>query len=296
MRERVKLLLPAGIIAILLLLAIGINSLQMLPGRPFYLGDIGAMSVGGNALATDPNNISMTVFRIMMLAAAILLPLTILLALLSRDGRRQMLAYIILGAGLVLIFTLLQSSAQPARDTTVTKPNVVKESETPQATRLPTDVFSPTAPDWLVLAISVGVGLALGAIVTAVIYLAWRRRHKKGAALQELAAGAQNAIQSLQAGAELKDVVLRCYRDMSSVLQKERGIQRQAAMTAREFESSLQNLGIPAEPVQQLTRLFEQVRYGHTSVGAAEEQQAIISLKAIMAACQPALMGNASST
>ena len=38
-RDRVKMLLPAGIIAVLLLLAIGINGLQMLPGRPFNLGD-----------------------------------------------------------------------------------------------------------------------------------------------------------------------------------------------------------------------------------------------------------------
>lgn len=288
MRERVKLLLPAGIIAVLLLLAMGINSLQMLPGRPFYLGDVGAMPVGGTDLSTDPNNISMTVFRIMLLAAAILLPLTVLLAMLSPDGRRQMLAYIILGAGLVLIFTLLQGSAQPARETTVAKPNVVRESETPQATRLPTDVFSPTAPDWLVLAISVVVGLFLGAIVAAVIYLAWRRSRKQSTAMQELAAGAQNAVQALQAGAELKDVVLRCYRDMSSVLQKERGIHRQAAMTAREFESSLHDLGVPDEPVQQLTRLFEQVRYGHEPIGAAEEQQALASLIAIVAACEPA--------
>jgi len=276
------MLLPAGIIAILILLAIGINSLQMLPGRPFYLGDPGPMSVGGSALADNPNNISLLIVRVILLAAAIGLPITLVMAMMTPDGRRQLFAYLIMGGLLVLAFMLLQGSAQPPRNQDAAKQILSKDTPPAPATSPPTDVFSPSAPDWLVLAISIGVGVLVCGIIAAVIYLVWRRSQPESTALEELSAEAQNAMASLQAGADLKDVVLRCYREMSRVLQKERGIQRQAAMTAREFETALRDKGIPAESVQQLTRLFEQVRYGRESPGPREEQLALTSLNAII--------------
>jgi uncharacterized membrane protein len=294
-RDRIKMLLPAGIIAVLVLLAIGINGLQMLPGRPFNLGDPGPMSAGGSALSGDPNNISILIFRIIMIAAAIALPATLLMALLTSDGRRQLLAYLIMGALLVLGFLLLQGSPKNPRDVEVAKQAVSQETPLPLAAQLPTDVFRPSAPDWLVLAISISFGLLICGIIAAVVYVAWRRSRPANTAMQELAAEAQSAMQALQSGAELKDVVMRCYREMSRVLQKERGIQRQAAMTAREFEIALNDKGIPAEPVQQLTRLFEKVRYGHEVPAPLDEQLAMSSLSAIVAACNPSKPAGASA-
>ncbi len=284
-RDRIIPFISAGIIAVLLLLAIGINSLQMLPGRPFYLGDPGQMSTGGSDLSGDPNNIVMLIFRVIMIGAAVILPVALLLGLSTPDGRRQLLAYLIMGGMLVLAYSLLQGSARNTQDTQVAKQAVAQETATLEATRLPTDVFSPTTPDWLVTAVSIAIGMAVCGIMAAVIYIAWRRSRQPQSALQELAAEAQHAMQALQAGEDLKDVVLRCYREMSRVLQTERGIQRQAAMTAREFEMALSDKGVPAEPVHQLTSLFEKVRYGHEPPASHDEQLAISSLSTIVAAC-----------
>jgi hypothetical protein len=101
-----------------------------------------------------------------------------------------------------------------------------------------------------------------------------------------LADAAQDAIDTYQTGGSFKNVVIRCYVEMSAAVAKYRGIQRQDTMTPREFEHQLAQLGFPAEPVRRLTRMFEAARYGSQTPGEAEEQQTMQSLAAIMNACQ----------
>jgi hypothetical protein len=283
-RNRAGILLLIGAIVVLLLLAIGINGVQLLSGRPFSLGAAAPPPPGGNDLGPGSgDNVSVQVFRVLLIATMVLLPLTIVMMLLTPSGRRQLLAYVIIFGALVVALLLIRSGERkPADDTTTTGP-VVQGTPLPTVAPPATDVFTPTVPDWAVIAASLVVALLLCGLVAAVIWFAWRRSHPPSA-LQELAQEAQQAIDALQAGGELKDTVLRCYSEMSRVLREERGIQRQAAMTAREFERALRDHGIPDEPVQQLTRLFEQVRYGHEHLGAQAEQQAIASLSAIVAA------------
>jgi hypothetical protein len=69
---------------------------------------------------------------------------------------------------------------------------------------------------------------------------------------------------------------------MSQALQKERGIEMEQTMTARDFESLLEARGIPRDPVHQLTQLFEGARYGHRQPGPDEEQKAFDCLNAIV--------------
>jgi hypothetical protein len=57
-------------------------------------------------------------------------------------------------------------------------------------------------------------------------------------------------------------------------------------MTAREFQRRLGRIGIPEEPVAQLTKLFESVRYGSKETGPEEERLALRSLSAIVSACE----------
>lgn len=93
---------------------------------------------------------------------------------------------------------------------------------------------------------------------------------------------AEKARQALTAGASLKDVIIHCYRQMSLALKQEQGIERKEFMTTGEFERVLKTAGIPHEPIHQLTRLFDAVRYGNWQPNAAEEQMAIQCLEAIM--------------
>jgi hypothetical protein len=76
---------------------------------------------------------------------------------------------------------------------------------------------------------------------------------------------------------------------MVRILNEQRGIQRRKHMTPREFEIRLEEAGFPGEPVRQLTRLFEQVRYGAKALGAQEERQAVACLTAIVEASRNGL-------
>jgi hypothetical protein len=71
---------------------------------------------------------------------------------------------------------------------------------------------------------------------------------------------------------------------MSQAVKQEQGIVRKDFMTTGEFERLLEAAGMPHEPIHQLTRLFDAVRYGNWQAGAAEEQRAIQCLEAIMQA------------
>jgi hypothetical protein len=96
-----------------------------------------------------------------------------------------------------------------------------------------------------------------------------------------LAREAEQAVQALQAGQELKDTVMNCYLKMNRLLQQQRGIHREKTMTPREFESYLAEIGLKSDHIRRLTRLFEQVRYSPSLASPREEQEAVACLRAI---------------
>jgi hypothetical protein len=102
--------------------------------------------------------------------------------------------------------------------------------------------------------------------------------------LTEVVEQARTAISALKQGQPLANVVLRCYADMEQTLRANRGIERHQTMTAREFEQQLVQLGLPAEAVRTLTRLFETVRYGHYAPRPEDQKAAIDSLTQIVIA------------
>ena len=96
---------------------------------------------------------------------------------------------------------------------------------------------------------------------------------------------AQQAVDALRAGMDLRNVVIRCYFQMALALQEKHGIQLEATMTAREFERLLEYEGFPVAPVHQLTSLFEKVRYSsQDTITQADEAMALASLNAIIRA------------
>jgi hypothetical protein len=123
-------------------------------------------------------------------------------------------------------------------------------------------------------------GLAVLVILLGIWLIRWRSNSHLQAGSLELEA--QQALQALQSGLNVKDVILRCYVQMSRVLKKEQKLELKETMTAREFERLLAARGFPAATVHQLTGLFENVRYGHRQPGPAEEQQAFDCLNAIV--------------
>lgn len=138
----------------------------------------------------------------------------------------------------------------------------------------------PIAPFNANLTWLVWIGLALGLILIGVRLFFWQREPNRiqDAVQQE----AEQAIRALQTGSDVRSVIVRCYRQMSQALQKERGIQLEETMTARDFERLLEARGIPHDPVHQLTQLFEGARYGYQQPGPEEERKALDCLNAIL--------------
>ena len=155
--------------------------------------------------------------------------------------------------------------------------------DTPAQILIPTPTPPPvvtsrlgSAPPFLLWL--VGVGL-LGITVLAVWMFIPSRQARP---LELLGLEAERARQALVDGVGLKDVIVNCYRQMSLAMKQEKGIEREDFMTTGEFETVLESAGIPHEPVHQLTRLFEAVRYGHWQPDSVDEQQALQCLEAIM--------------
>jgi hypothetical protein len=148
---------------------------------------------------------------------------------------------------------------------------------------LPTEtplVTSPLGPVPALLFWLVGIGLLVSSILLGIwIFTPSSRRETT---IDLVGLEAEKALQSLKTGLDLKDVIVKCYRQMSMVLEKEQGIERKDSMTTREFESLLEAASVPHDPIHQLTQLFEAVRYGNWQPNPINEQKAIQCLESIM--------------
>ncbi len=137
--------------------------------------------------------------------------------------------------------------------------------------------LGPVNPNliWLVW-----IGLAVGMISIGVWILFWSAGRSRPD--DPLKREAELAIHALRTGSDIRNVIVRCYLQMSQALQKEQGIKREETMTARDFERLLEARGIPHDPIHQLTGLFEGARYGHRPPGPEDERTAFECLSAIV--------------
>ena len=126
----------------------------------------------------------------------------------------------------------------------------------------------------------VWIGLAMVIILLGIWVRNWRTKQTRTRNPLELEA--ERAVHALQAGLDLKNVIVSCYRQMNWALQREQGIELGETMTAREFEDLLNVRGFPNDPVHQLTRLFEVARYGVRQLNASDERDAFDCLNAIV--------------
>lgn len=155
--------------------------------------------------------------------------------------------------------------------------SMVMELPLPTPEPLVTGPLGPVPPLLLWL---VGLGLLATTILIGVwLFTSSRRR----ATITDLVGlEAEKAWQKLKTGLDLKDVIIKCYRQMSLTLAEEQGLEREDFMTTREFENLLEAAGVPHAPIHQLTQLFEAVRYGNWQPNPVDEQKAIHCLEAIV--------------
>lgn len=137
----------------------------------------------------------------------------------------------------------------------------------------------PEALIWVVAGV-LGIALLAG-----IIYYGFRTysQWKVSSALRQ---EVETALQEVYDGGDLRNIIMRCYQQMMNIVKMEHGIERDAALTPREFERLLEARGVPADPIRLLTSLFERVRYGSKPTSEADEREAVACLTSIQAACQ----------
>lgn len=222
--------------------------------------------------------------RVFFILAGAVLPFAIILYLVSPGARKRLLLDLI-ALLIVLLPLYLLWRAEPGTFEGLGdfQPAPAPAEELPPA---PEISYTPEPQQWFLAVATVVVALVVTTIVIAVGWIVWRRRQRPTPSFDRLAQQAEEAIDAIEAGADLKDTVSRCYVEMVEVLREERGLERQRAMTPREFEARLEEAGFPTTQVRRLTRLFEQVRYGDKRLGKEEERQAMVALTFIVRFCR----------
>lgn len=285
MKRAYVVVLAALAIGAMLLLAGSLSQIEFAQGRPFSLEE-GRPELDDEAsvsAALPPvwQRLFSTLVSAAYIAALVYMPFALVYMILSKEARRQALRRLA-PLLMILVFYLLIRT-RPEVFNWVGQIEPLNLETEPKG---PVEIFTPTPPNWIQTFTNVGLGLLLAAALGLVSWRILRKRQSPDDALEQLAQEAQNAIDALQAGANLKDTILSCYFEMGRVLSEERGITRDEDMTPREFAASLESFGLPPKPIGELTHLFETVRYGAKSAELREEQQAIQCLTAIIEACR----------
>jgi hypothetical protein len=213
----------------------------------------------------------------------ILSPFVIIHLMRTPQGRRRLIIYVTIIVVGLLAIEYLHSIREEREEV------VMEEGEALPFVYNPDSFVEKVAPPDITAGVAIAIAVLLAVGVTIGLWLLLRPQrpqYGEDSHLEALAKEAQLAVDSLIAGGDLKNTIIQCYARMSSLLQEERYIRREDAMTPREFIGHLEGKGIPSRPVRQLTRLFEQVRYGRQEVGANDEQLALLSLTEIVQFCR----------
>jgi hypothetical protein len=275
-------------VAALIVLVGGLTELELGPGEAFPMRLLlpgesdGSPSPGGLSTLLVPSY-EFGIMLVVGLFVGVIL-LWIVVFILRPEARRWMVTRFISYFVLLLLLTLLFNFVQRSMLADQTEAGQV---ETPdlfgllgqgeEAPLAPAFISHP--PWWVAPAIT----LALLALLLGLAWLLWQHRPQGHAGpVERVVQEAQHAVEQIRRGSDLKDTIMRCYHEMNLVLSEQRGIQRQTAMTPREFELYLGQIGLKNEHIRQLTRLFERVRYGATRPGEREEQEAVACLTAIV--------------
>src|SRR5688572_15081373 len=272
--KRKTLILLGVVILITMMVAANLPQLEFQPGMPLPRlenGQVVAVPI------EEDQAVSISAPKFILVFIALILAGATLYSMVQRfrgaDWKfiaavlRPILIVSLVIGGLVFLIMLLPASGSY---TPVEIPVL-----TPQAVVTSPPGSAPPPPlVWLV-----GIGL----FVISVLVLVWITRPSHQASPMDLVGReAEKARQALKTGVHLKDVIIQCYIQMSLALKQEQGIERKDFMTTGEFENLLETAGVPHEPIHQLTRLFEAVRYGNWQPNPVDEQLAIQCLEAIM--------------
>jgi hypothetical protein len=276
--KRKTLILLGLMMIITVIIAASLSQLELQPGMPLPRlenNQVALPPIEEEPLVAISINEFFKVLFILILAASLLY---LMYRMIRGTSWKNLGTYIqpimvigLIAAAIIFLFMLLPKT----------------QGDLPMEMHLPTEtplVTSPLGSVPVVLLWLVGIGLLVSSILLGIWIFAPSSRRET--AIDLVGLEAERAWQALITGLDLKDVIVKCYRQMSLALEHEQGIERKDFMTTREFEYLLETAGVPHDPIHQLTRLFEAVRYGNWQPNPVDEQKAIHCLQAIMLYCR----------
>lgn len=257
------------------LLAAALAGLEFRGGRlPWGGGEAEPDLPGGNV----PLELPSALFDLLVVVLLVVLLGYVAAQLLTPEGRRRLLRQA-LWLGLVLlvlflargIFQRIQAPLEPEPE--AGPPAVLPWSVGGAPSGAP-PATPPTAPGW---AAYLGAALLAGALGF-VLWRWWTARRPSAA--DEVREALAEASADLQAGLPVADVVVRCWARMVAIFSRRVKEATAPEVTPRELAERLVALGFREEGVWVLTRLFEEVRYGHKD-SEPRRGEALAALEAI---------------
>ncbi len=140
----------------------------------------------------------------------------------------------------------------------------------------------PHAPGWLLYVAAIAGAtllLAVGWWATGKV----RARLREADAQVELRQTVAEAAEALREGLPVDEVVIRCWARMAELLAPRLGSAGASTVTPREMAAALRGHGVHEQAVDELTALFEEVRYGHKDA-LSRRARALSALSAVEAA------------
>lgn len=274
-RKSVLFLVAASLSIILL--AGGLSNLQLQPGSPFPGG--GSFAAENPIVDVNPDAVfSFSPLLRGLFAAVFLVFIVDILARLFRLLNRKRTIQLL---GLLSLLLLLSSMISHIPGVRPVPARVESSNTESPPGDYPVSPLGEPSPDLLGLATLVFI---CGATLLAIKLL--ERRASSSTTDDRLLLEAQTAVNAIRSGENLRNVIVRCYLQMTQALAEEQRIERSDNMTVREFEDWLGLQGFPKGPVHQLGQLYEAVRYGQQEPETEDEQRAMESLERIIEFCR----------
>ena len=284
--RRVWLLSLVGLALVtVLLLAGSLQNLTFLPGHALPFAQLIPDLENGTSGDADMSRF-MSIMRVFFILGWVLLPFYVIYLIISPEARKRFLRDLMVMMPMLLVLYFLLR--EPPAGEGIQQLNRRLEAQSLEevlTTPVPPVTFEANPSDWVVALTTIVLAVAATGLLVGILFLFLRSRQPKQQPLKRVAFEAQAAIDAIEAGGDLRDVILRCYFEMTRAIGDARNLKRNADMTANEFESFLLDRGLPHEPIHNLTDLFVKVRYGAFQPGRQEERLAISSLSAIVSAC-----------
>ena len=273
------------VIVALMLLVPSLDDLTLEPARPLALAPDPARQFQLPDLSVSEET---PLWQILVFWLALVINLGLFLLLLSPALRRQLLRHLIRFVLGVLAFLLIlkyrvlklpEILAPPEADA---QPGIALPPVPTDATAFHPPALAP----WVSYAVTL-IALWGAFLILYAAYGAWKRhRARRLTTLGAIAEIARTSLADLTAGRRWSDVVLEAYARMSEAVRLARGLERESSTTPREFAARLVQMGLPAASVEELTGLFESVRYGGRASDTRAGGRAAACLESILSACK----------